>query len=83
MSANLRELKTKKHHEKERMLEAIDRLTEAVESDEIHTLIIISDSEEALDTEVIGSVSSLEALGMFELAKINYQSIIFEEYPQD
>lgn len=78
MVAQIKELKTNKTAEKERILSYLDYLRDEVKSDKIDALICITDDTETIHAEVLGDIDVMTAIGMFDTAKLCYQMGSFE-----
>jgi hypothetical protein len=79
MTAKVTELKTNRDRSKEGMLTYLDDLRKEVESDKITSLIfIVGDVEDTFRTQIIGDIPFMEAVGMFDTAKMACQLSHFQ-----
>jgi len=72
MTAQLKQLKTHRTKEKEVMLVYLEDLVKQVKEDKIESIIVIAAGEENVQTEVLGDVTCMEAIGMLSTAQLSY-----------
>lgn len=69
MVAKIKQLKTQKCVEKDRMIEFLEAITKRIRDDEISSLVCLIDNGESVETEVLGELNFLETIGIMETAK--------------
>lgn len=79
MVAQVKQLKTHRTQQKERMVEYLEKLLNDVKSDKVLTLIAIADKIDEVETEVIGDITCMETIGMLDTAKLGYQFAMMED----
>ncbi len=84
MTAQIKELKTNRTRTKEGMLEFLEALTKRIKEDEIESIIFVfSDSNQLINSMVIGDVNFTEAIGMMAVGQTALQMSHFYGSPDD